>query len=52
MQTEYRTLKDALELHFGRMEDPAIARRQPNFLWQEECESLEDFVDKVLTKVP
>ena len=51
VQDNYQALKDALEVRFGKMEHPTSARRQLGYLRQEEGETLEDYADKVLTKV-
>ena len=51
VQDEYGALRDALAWHFGKREHPTSARRQLSYLRQEERESLEDFADRVLTKV-
>ena len=51
VQDDYQALKDALEVRFSKMEHPTSARRQLSYLRQEEGESLEDYADKVLTKV-
>ena len=51
VQDDYQALKDVLEVRFGKLEHPTSARRQLSYLRQEEGESLEDYADKVLTKV-
>ena len=51
VQDDYQALKDALEVWFGKMEHPTSARRQLGYLRQKEGETLEDYADKVLTKV-
>ena len=51
VQDDYQALKDVLEVRFGKMEHPTSARRQLGYLRQEEGENLEDYADKVLTKV-
>ena len=51
LQNHFHELRDALEQRFNRREHPIIARRQLSFLRQEEGESLEDYADRVLTKV-
>ena len=51
VQDDYRTLRDALDLRFGKREHPSSARKELNYLQQHEGESLEDFADIVLAKV-
>ena len=51
VQDDYQALKDALEVRFGKMEHPTSARQQLGNLRQKEGETLEDYADKVLTKV-
>ena len=51
VQDDYQASKDALEVRFSKMEHPTSARRQLSYLRREEGESLEDYADKVLTKV-
>ena len=51
VQDDYKVLKDVLEMRFGKIEHPTSARRQLSYLKQEEGESLEDYTDKVSTKV-
>ena len=51
VQDDYRTLRDTLEQRFGKLEHPTAARRQLSYVRQEEGESIEDFADRILTKV-
>ena len=51
VQDDYQPLKDALEVRFGKMEHPTSARRQLSYLRQEEGQSLENYADKLLSKV-
>ena len=51
VQDDYRTLRDTLEQRFGKLEHPTTARRQLSYVRQEEGESIEDFADRILTKV-
>ena len=51
VQDDYRTLRDTLEQRFGKLEHPTPARRQLSYVRQEEGESIEDFADRILTKV-
>ena len=51
VQDDYRTLRDTLEQRFGKLEHPTAARRQLSYVRQEEGESIEEFADRILTKV-
>ena len=51
VQDDYRTLRDTLEQRFGKLEHPTAVRRQLLYVRQEEGESIEDFADRILTKV-
>ena len=51
VQDDYRTLRDTLEQRFGKLEHPIAARCQLLYVRQEEGESIEDFADRILTKV-
>ena len=51
VQDDYQALWEALEVLLGKMGHPTSARRQLRYLRQEGGESLEDYTDKVLTKV-
>ena len=51
VQDDYRTLRDTLEQRFGKLEHPTAARRQLSYVRQEEGEWIEDFADRILTKV-
>ena len=51
VQDDYRTLRDTLEQSIGKLEHPTAARHQLSYVRQEEGESIEDFADRILTKV-
>ena len=51
VQDDYRTLRDTLDQRFGKLEHTTAARRQLSYVRQEEGESIEDFADRILTKV-
>ena len=51
LQHNFRELRAALERRFNRQEHPITARRQLNYLQQQEGESLGDYADRVFTKV-
>ena len=47
---DYYALKSLLNMRYGILEEPTIARRHLQSMRQEEAESLEDFADRVLVK--